>query len=606
MAQVIEQQPELEVLERVDRALVGLPAQQLIWLSGYLYGLARQPGAPHSSRALPVPGAATATPTSVALSLLYGSQTGNARKLAETVAQQLRADGYAIELLPLGKFRARELTRRALALFVVSTQGDGEPAEDALAFYEALAAEQAPRLPGLRYAVLGLGDSSYPQFNAAARALDARLTDLGAQALHPRLEADLDYTRTAPAWVAAWRQALPPAQGATQVPATVPATSPALSIRSAPEAQAVAAGPHSAEVLLNQRITARDADKDVRHLELAIDPLLLPYEPGDALALHLPNPPELVEPLLLALGVAGSQQVSAFGETHALGTWLRDKLEISKLSRPTLQAFAAGGRAPALAALLDAPASQLAAQLKALQVIDLLKAAPEALDPAQLVAALPPLAVRQYSIASSRAAVGDEVHLTIALRAERRADRVAYGACTTAVAALAAGSSVQVSLERNERFRLPAAGDRDIIMIGPGTGVAPFRGFLQQRNADGAKGRNWLLFGSRHLRRDFLYQVEWQEALRTGQLHKLSLAFSRDGERKIYVQDRIRAAGAELYAWIAGGAHVYLCGDAFAMAPAVEAALVDVFVTHGGCEPQQARVRMAQLKRDGRYAQDVY
>lgn len=593
MAQVIEQQPELEVLERVDRALVGLPAQQLIWLSGYLYGLARQPGAPH------VPDAAGApVPGTVALSVLYGSQTGNARKLAESTAQQLRDDGYTVEVASLGKFRARDLAKRSLALFVVSTQGDGEPAEDALAFYEALAAANAPKLNDLRYAVLGLGDSSYPQFNAAARTLDDRLAALGAQPLHARLEADLDYTRTAPGWVAEWRRSLPPARSA--------AAARAVSILSAPDAIAAEAGPHRAEVLLNQRITARDADKDVRHLELAIDSARLPYEPGDALALHLSNPPELVEPLLLALGAAGSQSVSAFGETHALDTWLRDKLEISKLSRPTLQAFAASGRAPALAALLDAPASQLSAQLKALQLIDLVKSAPDALAPAQLIAALPPLAARQYSIASSRAAVGDEVHLTIALRAERRADRVAYGACSTAVAALAPGATLKVSLERNERFRLPADGDHDIVMIGPGTGVAPFRGFLQQRIADGARGRNWLLFGSRHLRRDFLYQLEWQEALRLGQLHQLSLAFSRDGERKVYVQDRIRAAGAELHAWIDNGAQLYVCGDAFGMAPAVEAALVDVLAQHGGRSVEQARAQLAQLKRDGRYAQDVY
>lgn len=586
-----QQQPELEVLERVDRALVGLPAQQLIWLSGYLYGLSRQPAA-----AAP-PTASVVTASTIAVSVLHGSQTGNARKLAELAAAQLREAGYTVELAALGKFKARELGKRSLVLFVVSTQGDGEPAEDALAFYEALLAPTTPRLTQLRYAVLGLGDSSYPQFNAAARTLDDRLAALGASALHPRLEADLDYARTAPVWLDGWRRQLPAARD----------PGPRISVV---EAVAPAAVPHggtqTAEVLLNQRITAREADKDVRHLELAIDPAALPYQPGDALALHLPNPPELVEPLLVALGESGSRAISAFGQTRTLGEWLREHLEISKLSRPLLKAFADSGRAPRVAALLDAPATQLSAQLKALQVIDLLKAQPDALSADALVAALPPLAARQYSIASSRAAVGDEVHLTIALRAERRAERVAYGACTTAVAALRPGASIQVALEANQRFRLPADGDRDIVMIGPGTGVAPFRGFLQQRMADGARGRNWLCFGARHLRRDFLYQLEWQEALRTGQLHRLSLAFSRDGERKVYVQDRIRAAGAELHAWIAGGAHVYVCGDAFGMAPAVEAALLDVLAEHGDRTPEQARAQLAELKRDGRYAQDVY
>lgn len=589
----VQQQADLNVLSRVDQALLGLPADQLVWLSGYLYGLARNGGAAAGTAAQPT--------ARTAVNVYFGSQTGNARRLAEHAAAQLEQSGFATTLVNLARLRVRDLGKVGLALFVVSTQGDGEPAEDARDFCTALAAPAAPKLPELRFAVLGLGDSSYPRFNEAGRWLEARLLELGARALRPRLEGDLDYERHAPQWLQFYAESLPktPAPGTAGTVPSAAATSVSLPKRASPEQ------PAGAELLCNQRITARGAMRDVRHLEFAIDPLLHAYQPGDAFGVRFANPDELVEPLL-QLYADTTGEIRALGQQHTLEQWLRHELEISRLSRPLIKALADTGQSRLAQELLEAPAHSLQAHLRELQPIDLLRSAPAALDPQRLLAALMPLKGRLYSIASSSKAVGDEIHLTVALRAEPRVDRVAYGACSTALAAARPGQVLHSWVEANERFRLPADGSRDIIMVGPGTGVAPFRGFLQERVALGASGRNWLVFGNRQLRSDFLYQLEWQEALREGRLHQLSLAFSRDGERRTYVQQRLLEQGAQLYDWLSGGAHLYVCGDAAAMAPAVEQALLQVFQQHAGDSAAAAQERLHALRSEGRYAQDVY
>jgi sulfite reductase (NADPH) flavoprotein alpha-component len=290
-----------------------------------------------------------------------------------------------------------------------------------------------------------------------------------------------------------------------------------------------------------------------------------------------------------------------------LANALRERVELSRLSRPLLLRYAETTGASELQALLQPDAREaLQHYLRNHQLVDLLRRYTDALDAQTLLDVLPPLQQRLYSIASSPAARNDEVHLTVALRADERAGSVAFGACSTALAALAPGSRIGAWVEPNARFRLPEDDTRDVIMIGPGTGVAPFRGFLQERIARGSSGRNWLLFGSRKRYFDFLYQTEWLQALSRGQLQRLSLAFSRDTAKRVYVQDRLRAEARELYRWIDGGAHIYLCGDAFAMAPAVEAALVDVIASEAHIDAEAAAARLAQLRRDGRFALDVY
>lgn len=586
--------PGAEVLARVDQALAGLAADNLIWLSGYLYGLARQPAGPAQATSSPS--------TATRIRILYGSQTGNARRLAEAALAELQNAGRSAQLQSLAELRPRDLRGIEQALFVVSTQGDGEPPEDCRDFYEALAADSAPRLEALRYSVIALGDSSYPQFCASGRILDERLQALGAQRLQDRFEGDLDYQRSAPAWLQQWRERLPAitddevsALPGRQLEASVALQAPS------------PAAPLSVELIANLPLTAPGALRDVRHLELAFEPGQLNYRPGDALGLRFANPAQLVEPVLAALGRSAELPLQLDGAGVTLAEALRERIELSRLSRPVLLRYAQATGAAELQALLQ-PDHREALQhyLRNHQLVDLLRRYPDALDPQALLDVLPPLQHRLYSIASSPATHADEVHLTVALRADERAQGIAYGACSTALAALQPGSRIGAWVEPNPRFRLPEDDQRDVIMIGPGTGVAPFRGFLSERIARGATGRNWLVFGSRRRYFDFLYQTEWLQALARGQLQRLSLAFSRDGAGRVYVQDRLRAEARELYRWIDGGAHIYLCGDAFAMAPAVEAALVDVIAGEAGIDAEAAGARLAQLRREGRFALDVY
>jgi sulfite reductase (NADPH) flavoprotein alpha-component len=593
--------PEEKSVE-IRRLLDGLEPAALWWLSGYAAALAA-----HADGAARIPAvpAAREPAAQERLTVLYGSQTGNSRRLAEKLARDAEGAGLAVRLVRADAYPQRELKNERQLAIVISTQGDGDPPDDARGFVEFLAGKRAPQLPDLRYAVLALGDSSYPQFCAIGRRLDARLAELGATRLVALAEADLDLETVAAPWLdrtlAAAREAL---KASAPRAATV---TPLRAVAASHAGEWTRERPFAAELLVNQRITARDGTRDVRHLELSLEGSGLAYEPGDALGVWPTNPPELVDAVLETLHLDGGAAVALAGETRSLRDWLLGKRELTKLARPFVAAHAAQARAADLNRLL-APdrAGELGALLQSHQVIDLLRAYPAEWQAEEFVAALRPLTPRLYSIASSRKAVGDEVHLTVARLDYEAFGHAHVGAASAFLAAHQDGASVPVFLESNERFRLPRDGARDAILIGPGTGVAPFRGFVQERAAIGARGRNWLFFGNPHFDRDFLYQLEWQAALKDGSLHRLDLAFSRDQPRKIYVQDRLRERGRELYDWLENGAHLYVCGDATRMAKDVHAALVDLVAEHGGKEREQAAEYVDALQQQGRYARDVY
>jgi sulfite reductase (NADPH) flavoprotein alpha-component len=536
------------------------------------------------------------------LTVVYGSQTGNAKRLAEQLVRQAEAAGVVARLLRADAYPLRELKAEKLLYVVISTQGDGDPPDDARGFVEHLLGKRAPALPGLRFAVLGLGDSSYPQFNATGRQLDSRLAELGAQRLFERGEADLDVETVATPWLS---RALDAAA------ATLKSVAPLASVTPLRPAAAVSPWsrdrPFSAEVLANQRLTGRGSRKDVHHVELSLDGSGLGYQPGDALGVWPRNPPALVDAVLAGLSLEGSTRVGNGGQDHQLRDWFGQHRELTRISRPFLQAHAARTGSVELQRLLQPENSAALARLLAThQLVDLLQAWPAAWPAEELVAALRPLAPRLYSIASAQSAVGPEAHLTV-----DHVDYVApggrrWGAASHFIAGAAEGATLPVFIEANDRFRLPRDGARDIVMIGPGTGVAPFRGFLQERVATGAGGRNWLLFGNPHARHDFLYQLEWQQALKAGQLQRLDLAFSRDQADKVYVQHKLREHGRDLFDWLEGGAHLYVCGDASRMARDVETAVLDVIATHGGRDPDGAKDYLSQLQQQGRYARDVY
>lgn len=566
----------------------GLEPAQLYWIAAYAAQQASQPAAR--------PAAASVT----RLTVLYGSQTGNARRVAERFAAEAEAAGLPVRLVRAGAYATRELASERYLAVVVSTQGEGEPPDDARGFVEFLASRRAPKLPNLHYTVLGLGDSSYPQFNAMGRAVDARLAELGAHRLAPLAEADVDIEPVAVPWT---EGAL--ARVRDRFAHDVPVASVTPLRVAATRPQFHRDRPFPAPVLANQRIVSRHAGRDVRHVELSLEGSGLRYTPGDALGVWHRNPASLVEALLAALALDGDALVTFGGRAQPLREWLARDRELTRLSRPLVQAVAERASSTALRATLEDSAA-MKALLADHQPIDLLRAHPADWDAAALVAALRPLTPRLYSIASSPGAVGEEVHLTVAVVDYHAHGEPHLGAASRWIADVGEDATLDIFVEPNERFRLPADGTRDVIMIGPGTGVAPFRAFVQERQQAGATGRNWLVFGNRHAADDFLYQLEWQQALKDGALHRLDVAFSRDQAEKRYVQHVLRERGAELYDWLAGGAHLYVCGDAAQMARDVHAALAEIVANHGGKTPEAAQALLSDWLQDGRYARDVY
>jgi len=577
---------------QLQRLLEGLAPHELYWVAARSAALAARGPQPAQVQA-----AAAATER---VTVLYGSQTGNAKRVAEQLLKKLEAAGLPARLVRADAYVQRELAQERQLFLVISTQGEGEPPDDARGLIDFIASRRAPRLPALRYAVLGLGDSSYPQFCAIGRQLDARLEELGAARLDPLAEADVDLDEVAAPWTAA---ALERARELLKAPAAA--------VR-APLLQAVPTHavhdrdhPFAATVLANQRIVSRDSEREVLHVELSLEGSGLSYRPGDALGVWPRNPPALVRQWLALLQLDGDADVTHNGRTLPLLRWLTEERELTRLARGFALAHARTSGDAGLARALEDPVA-LTALLDTHQPIDLLRRYPAPWEAAALVAALRPLTPRLYSIASSSAVVGDEVHLTVSTVDYEAFGERHWGAASAFLAASGEDARVPVFIEANERFRLPADSARDVIMIGPGTGVAPFRGFVQERHETGASGRNWLFFGNRHFADDFLYQLEWQEALKQGALRRLDLAFSRDGAGKVYVQHRLREHGKELYAWLSGGAHLYVCGDATQMARDVHAALVDIAAEHGGLSHEDAGAWLADLLQQGRYARDVY
>ena len=599
--------PERNAL--LERVVTGLEPAALHWLSGFAAGVAyaRSPGAALAGEAA-VPAAAPAAPAArsepaARLAVVYGSQTGNSKRVAERLGRAAEAAGLAVRVYAAREYPLKDLARERYLTIVTSTQGDGDPPDDARSFIEYLLGKRAPRLEQLAFSVLALGDSSYPKFCETGRQVDERLAELGARRLLARVACDLDYDRLATPWLEQLLARARDELGTPQV-ATVTRLRPVPAVPLWTREQ-----PFVARVLGNQRITGRGATKDVRHVEISLEGSGLTYQPGDALGVWHENPAAVVASVIAALGVDGSTRVEVDGTTRPLAEWLTSHREITRLTRPFLAEHARrSGDAELASALAPGGEARLRGLLKDLQVVDLLERWPAAWAAAEFVQALRPLAPRLYSIASSPAAVGEEAHITVAVVDYDSEGARRHGAASTHLASLTGDeATVRVFIEPNDRFRLPADPARDVIMIGPGTGVAPYRGFVQHRAEQGATGRNWLIFGARHFDSEFLYQSEWQDALKGGALARVDVAFSRDrGTPKAYVQDRIREAGAEIYAWLAGGANLYVCGDAEQMAPDVHAALADVVERHGGLDRAGAEAWLRGLADERRYLRDVY
>lgn len=569
---------------QLDAATAGLDPQQLLWSSGYLAGLAAAAGAP----------AASAVPAAETWHLLYATETGNSRRVAEGLAERARDAGIAVELSDLRDLRPKSLTRMAYALFVVATHGIGEAPEGSESFFEFWFGERAPRLPDLSYSVLALGDSSYADFCAVGQALDARLQALGATPLAPRVDCDVDYEEPAAAWT---RSVLE--RAAALAPDASPAR-PATRLHAVPAARVSRERPYAARVLADQRITGADSSKSVHHIELDIEGAGLAYLPGDAVGVQPVNPLPLVDALIDAAGLDGDAVVDVGGTELPLAEALTARREVTVLSRPLLECVAAGH--PALRELLD-DRQALQGYLRSRQLIDVVSDYPFDWTAQRFVDALRGLTPRLYSVASSPDVNPGEVHLTVDVVRYRAFGRDHWGAASNFL--VSGRDSVPIYVETNEHFRLPDDGDRPIIMIGAGTGVAPYRAFVEHRREHGQRGDNWLIFGDRNFASDFLYQLEWLRYRRDGTLKRLDVAFSRDQADKVYVQHRLLERATEVRRWLDRGANVYVCGDAERMAVDVHDALRTVLMG-GGQTATQAEEQLAELKNDGRYLRDVY
>ncbi|RUQ16167.1 sulfite reductase [NADPH] flavoprotein alpha-component [Aeromonas dhakensis] len=581
-----------EQQRQLSQALSTLNTQQLAWVSGYLYGLSQAGSQPV------VTGAAAATPSGN-LTILYGSQTGNAKGVASAIKAQAEARGLPVTLTSMADYKPKQLKKETHLLVVVSTYGEGEPPESAVDLFEQLKKGKVGKLEGLKFAVLGLGDSSYEFFCQTGKDFDSLLTKAGADRVHELASLDVDYQDAAKAW---GEQAL------NAIAATLSAGPAGSSVASAVQ-QAVGhsqyskENPFPARLSVNQKITGRDSTKDIRHIEISLEESGIRYQPGDALGIWFDNDADLVGEVL-ALAHLSGDEATARGSLREV---LSRELELTRLHGGFITGLADISDNAALKDLAGDKA-QVNALVASAQVVDVLKRFPTALTAEQLIGLLRPLTPRLYSIASSQSEVEEEVHLTVGVvRYPQDDGTVRSGAASSYLAdRLPEDAEVRVFVEHNDNFRLPQNPDTPVIMVGPGTGIAPFRAFLQEREAQGADGKNWLFFGNPHFTQDFLYQVEWQRYVKSGLLSKISLAFSRDQANKIYVQDRLREAGLELYQWLEAGAHFYVCGDANHMAKDVQEALLDVIAEHGQKSREEAEEYLSELRRAKRYQRDVY
>jgi len=574
-------------------------AEQQLWLSGFLYGLATA-GQPAEAVA---PASHAQAPK---VQLLYGSQTGNSKKVAQKAATLVGEQGWDVTVTDLADYAVKNLKTAQVALFVVSTQGEGTPPTAAESFYEWLHSARAPKLPDLQFAVCSLGDSSYLKFCQTGKDFDARLEALGANRLAPRVDCDLEYEETAEQWAATVVSRLK----------TVAGAQPVAILKEQLPTPAYVAGfnrkkPYLAPVLEKVRLNGRGSAKETYHIELGLEGSGLVYEPGDSLGILAQNSDRLVEQVLAAAKLSGAEQVEFDGKATSLASILKTHKELSVLNRNVLEQYAEKTGHENLKAI-TADHERLKKYLWGRNAGDLLREFPATLTPQQLTDTLRNIAPRLYSIASSMAAHPDEVHLTVsALRYEfGRTNREGLASIFLADR-VDVGDSVEVFVERNEYFKLPADDSTDIIMVGPGTGVAPFRAFVEERNelrdsGSSKQGRNWLFFGNPNFTTDFLYQREWLQYLKTGALDRLDVAFSRDQAEKIYVQHRLLEKGRQLFERIENGAYCYVCGDKNRMAADVQQAFLQIIARESGKGEAFAAEYLSNLKKQRRYLEDVY
>ncbi|MDR6723845.1 sulfite reductase (NADPH) flavoprotein alpha-component [Paenibacillus amylolyticus] len=599
-----------EQVELLNRLLPTLTDGQRAWLSGYI--AAQQGNVAGASGSIATQAVQTTslvtenTPVaSKEVTVLFGSQTGNSSGLSKKLVKKLEEQGLQVTLSSMGDFKPNGLKKIENLLIVVSTHGEGEPPDNAIPFHEFLNSKRAPKLDSLRYSVLALGDTSYEFFCQTGKDFDKRLQELGATPLVPRADCDVDFDEQAAEWmndVLASLSTAATSAGSVTSEAVVAAVSGG-------ESEFSRTNPFQAEVLENLNLNGRGSDRETRHVELSLEGSNLNYEPGDSLGVFPENHPRLVDELIAAMEWNADERVAVnkAGDQVSLREAILRHFEITAVTKPVVEQLAKLKPESALSALL-ADDSEFRKVMNSCDLLDIVQDyGLQGIPAGQFVAVLRKIPARLYSIASSSKSFPDEVHLTVrAVRYESRG-RERYGVCSVHLAErIEAGDSLPIYIQHNPNFKLPENPDTPIIMVGPGTGVAPFRSFLGEREETGAEGKSWLFYGDQHFSTDFLYQTEWQRWLKDGVLTKMDVAFSRDTEQKVYVQHRMLEHSKELYQWLQEGASVYVCGDEKRMAHDVHSALATILEQEGGLTPEQAAEYLTRLQQEKRYQRDVY
>lgn len=594
--------------------------QQLIWLSGYFFGASQAQnkaivpssngnGNGHAVMTPSVSGAVSTPIPASKVTILYGSQSGNSKKAANQTADSLKAAGSEVVVVDMADYKATQLKNEKLLLCIVATYGEGEPPAAAEEFHKFIFSSRAPKLPETQFAVLALGDKSYVQFCQTGKDFDTQLEKLGAKRIADRIDCDVDWHDDAEKWVKKVTEVVSRQSSVASNGSANGNGQAAYMTATKPETQGTKYDrkkPFEAEVLEKIQLNGRGSVKETWHVELSLADSGIQYQPGDALHVIPTNSERIVADVLKASSLDPSVKVDFDGQNQDLGHVLLEKTELTVLSRDVLQRYYELSKNDKLKAILDDPKA-LQAYIYGRDVADLIVDFPANLEPQVLANILRKLPSRAYSIASSLAAHEEEVHLTVGAVRYQSQGRKKEGVASSFLAdRVAVGEKVKVFTEENEFFKLPKDPSTNVIMVGPGTGIAPFRAFIEERAETGAEGKNWLFFGNPNFTTDFLYQTEFQQYLKQGVLNKIDLAFSRDQAEKVYVQHKLLQKSKEVFDWIQNGAYFYVCGDKNRMAKDVEQALIQIAKKEGGFSDEKAVDCVKDLKKQRRFLEDVY
>lgn len=598
MLEVINSPFNEKQVKQLNEVLATLTPQQKIWLTGYLTASANI-GVIEAPREM-TQQAVASSPIQKHVTILYASQTGNAQKLAEKFGDQLQQIGLEVSVSSMSDYKTNALKKAQYLLIVASTHGEGEPPDNAIAFHNFLHGKRAPKLDHVQYAVLALGDSSYEYFCQTGKDFDIQLEKLGAKRLVDRVDCDVDYAEQAEKWFGEVKEKLH-----SEFTQFTPSEQEAAATVLQEETEYSRKNPFVAEIIEKINLNGQGSNKETIHLELSLENSGIAFEPGDCLAIIPINNQTLVNSLISALGFEASTKVDVDGTSVTLEEALLKTFEITLLTKPLMNKIAEYTENKDFHALIENQET-LKQFMNGRDLLDVVEQfGPFNWDAQGFINCLRKIPARQYSISSSLLAYPEEAHVTIGVVRYEVDGRERLGVCSTYVAdQLEVGDQVQVYVQKNPNFKL-VDDDTPIIMIGPGTGVAPFRAFVQEREERGASGENWLFFGDQHFVTDFLYQREWLNWLKSGVLTKLDVAFSRDQEEKVYVQHKMLKHAKELYAWLEKGAAVYVCGDKN-MAKDVQETLLRIIQQEGNKSEEDAMEYLEELRKQKRYQRDVY